>query len=74
MSCQPPAPSPLSDTTEQDEMIWNAVWNATMKGIPAEEAVMTIVKDLATWDRVVATMLSQAIGKTVPPLNRSKSQ
>ena len=73
MSSQPPAPSPLSDTTEQDEVIWNAVWNATMKGIPAEEAVMTIVKDQATWDRVVATMLSQAIGKTVPPLNRSKS-
>jgi len=55
-------------------MIWNAVWNATMKGIPAEEAVMLIVKDLTTWDRVVATMLSQAIGKTVPPLARSKSQ
>ena len=34
MSGQPPAPSPLSDTTEQDEMIWNAVWNATLKGIP----------------------------------------
>ena len=65
---------PLSDTTDQDEKIWNAVWNATMKGIPAEEAVMTIVKDQATWDRVVATMLSQAIGKTVTPLDRSKSQ
>lgn len=74
MNGQPPAPSPLSDTADQDEVIWNAVWNATMKGIPAEEAVMTIVKDQATWDRVVATMLSQAIGKTVPPLNRSKSQ
>ena len=65
---------PLSDTTDQDEKIWNAVWNATMKGIPAEEAVMTIVKDQATWDRVVSTMLSQAIGKTVTPLDRSKSQ
>jgi hypothetical protein len=55
-------------------MIWNAVWNATMKGIPAEEAVQLIVADQTTWDRVVATMLSQAIGKTVPPLTRSKSQ
>ena len=74
MSGQPPAPSPLSDTTEQDEKIWNAVWNATMKGISAEEAVRFIVADEVVWDRVVATMLSQAIGKTVPPLNRSKSQ
>ena len=73
MSGHPPAPSPLSDTTDQDEKIWNAVWNATMKGIPAEEAVMTIVKDQATWDRVIATMLSQAMGYKVPPLDRSKS-
>ena len=74
MNGQPPAPSPLSDTTEHDEKIWNAVWNATMKGIPAEEAVQLIVADQTVWDRVVATMLSQAIGKTVTPLDRSKSQ
>ena len=48
-------------------MIWNAVWNATLKGIPAEEAVMLIVKDLTTWDRVVATMYGQTIGKTLRP-------
>ena len=65
---------PLPDTTEQDEVIWNAVWNATMKGIPAEEAVRFIVADQMVWDRVVATMLSQAMGYKVPPLDRSKSQ
>ena len=71
MTSQRPAPSPLPDTREEDEMIWNAVWNATLKGIPAEEAVMLIVKDLTTWDRVVATMYGQTIGKTLRP---SKSQ
>jgi len=72
VTSQRPAPSPLPDTREEDEMIWNAVWNATLKGIPAEEAVQLIVADQTTWDRVVATMLSQAIGKTVTPLDRSK--
>ena len=65
---------PLSDTTDQDEKIWNAVWNATMKGIPAEEAVMTIVKDQATWDRVVGRMVGQAMGYKVSASDRSKSQ
>lgn len=65
---------PLPDTTEQDEVIWNAVWNATMKGIPAEEAVRFIVADQVVWDRVVATMLSQAMGYEVTPLDRSRRQ